>query len=71
MRENISLVKHAHIANLVGRTIPTPTRHEDGLVDFLKTLKTAGYAGGVSVECYSQDILAEAGPCRAFMQQFK
>ena len=71
VRGNIGLIKHAHTANLVGRTIPTPCRHDEGEVEFLQCLKDCGYEGGVSVEGYSRDIWEEAGSSMAFMRKFK
>ena len=68
MAEKIDLVRHAHFANVLARSIPTNDRHEREGVRFLEELKKAGYGGRVSVEGYAES-LDEFPRCVQFMRE--
>lgn len=56
VEENFDLICHAHYANILERTIPTPDLHELRGVGFLEFLKRKGYSHKISVEGYGGDL---------------
>ncbi len=67
--EKIGLVKHAHFANVLERSIPTNDRHEAEGVRFLEELKNSGYGGRMSVEGYAKSM-DEFSLCVQFMRKY-
>jgi sugar phosphate isomerase/epimerase len=51
-------IKHAHIANLLGRAVPVDSREWD-YAGFFRALFESGYTGRVSVEGYTSNIAAD------------
>ena len=69
VEENFDVIRHAHFANVLGRTIPTRDLHEEGVVAFLALLKRKGYKYKVSVEGYGKDLPALFFAAAAFMRE--
>jgi len=57
-RDALPWLRHVHVAGL-GRRAPIAADH-GYLRGFFQVLKSAGYTGRVSIECYWQDLPAEA-----------
>ncbi len=55
VRENFTLIRHAHVANLLERSLPVLNRHEQGVREYVRLLRENGYQGGLSVEGYTRD----------------
>lgn len=68
MVEKIGLIKHAHFANVLARSIPTSDRHETEGIRFLTALKNAGYGGRISIEGYAASM-DEFPQCVEFMRR--
>ena len=68
VEENFGMIRHCHFANLLNRTLPIPTRHEEGVNDFLALLRRLDYRYGVSVEGYSSLPETEIAEARAYLK---
>ncbi len=66
-REALPWLRHVHVAGL-GRRAPIAADHKY-LRGFFAVLKSAGYAGRVSIECHWQDLAAEAPVAVAVVRQ--
>lgn len=61
------LIGHVHVSELEGRTAPGV--HGEDLRPYLAPLKAVGYAGGVSMECLWDDLVAQAPAALAALRE--